>query len=221
MSVYTDLIGKLQAGRDPYGEFHAANWPTDDFGFLRDEHAVLFAGLVAERRPSVIIEVGSFLGKSARVFAGAIRVGGWDGAVVCVDTWLGENVLWGIREHRERLRFRYGRPTAYETFMANVCAARLEGYIVPVPMASVSAARLLKQHGVMADMIYIDGCHETPDVYHDLTAYWERLRPGGLMIIDDYQPDPMFTGLVLDVDRWRKENDLDIEVIGDKALVRK
>jgi len=35
-------------------------------------------------------------------------------------------------------------------------------------------------------MIYIDGSHETPDVFSDAALSYRLLRIGGLMIFDDY-----------------------------------
>ena len=48
-----------------------------------------------ELRPSTIVEVGSFLGCSSRHFAGLLKAANLDSVVVCVDTWLAEEVLYG------------------------------------------------------------------------------------------------------------------------------
>lgn len=39
------------------------------------------------------------------------------------------------------------------------------------------------------DIVYIDGCHETPYVISDLMHYPPMLKPGGLLVIDDVGRD--------------------------------
>jgi predicted O-methyltransferase YrrM len=39
------------------------------------------------------------------------------------------------------------------------------------------------------DVVYIDGSHAAQDVLEDLVLSWRLLRPGGLMILDDYEHD--------------------------------
>lgn len=36
------------------------------------------------------------------------------------------------------------------------------------------------------DLIYVDGSHLYDDVSNDLTQAWQRLNPGGLLLIDDW-----------------------------------
>lgn len=36
------------------------------------------------------------------------------------------------------------------------------------------------------DLVYIDGSHKFPTCYEDLLEGWERLRPGGILIADDF-----------------------------------
>lgn len=37
------------------------------------------------------------------------------------------------------------------------------------------------------DLIYVDGSHLYDDVHNDLFEAWERLNPGGLLMIDDWE----------------------------------
>jgi len=215
-----DAIRRLHNGVDPFAGFDPAGWanPADKW----DSHHPWFDETIRELRPRVIVEVGSFLGASSRHFANALAQGGLDGVVVCVDTWLAEEVLWGVAEWRAALRFEHGRPQVYNVWLANALASGLQDYLCPLSMDSTNGARYLASKGMSADMVYIDGCHMEGDVYRDLAIYWERvLRPGGVMLIDDYQHTPDFAGVVHDVDRFAAGVHQRPEIRGTKARLRK
>lgn len=213
-----EAVRALHDGLDPFNDFDPTGWVdlTDEW----DSHHHWFDACVAEIRPRVVVEVGSFLGASSRHFAAALERERVDGVVVCVDTWLGEQVLWNNARWRPVLRITHGRPEYYMVWMANALAAGLEEYLCPLPMPSPNAARYLKSRGVAAELIYIDGSHDQGDVYHDLALYWELvLRPGGVMLIDDYSHQ--YPGLMADVDRFVSERHLERLTDGLKVRLRK
>lgn len=219
-SARDDLINRLHDGIDPFVGFDPTGWvdSTDEW----DSHAPIFDQLVGELHPRVIVEVGSFLGASSRHFAAAMRGLAVEGVVVCVDTWLAEQVLWNNPRWRPVLRHVNGRPEFYKVWLANALAAGLQDYLCPLPMASANAARYLKSRGVAADLVYIDASHDEGDVYRDLALYWDLvLRPGGVMLIDDYQRCPDFAGVVHDVDQFAADRRLRLDVSGFKARFRK
>lgn len=215
-----EIIQALHDGIDPFAGFDPTGWadPTDEW----DSHHPFFDAAVRELRPRVIVEVGSFLGASSRHFALALHAAGADGVVVCVDTWLAEQVLWNNPRWRPVLRHVNGRPEFYKVWLANALAAGLEPYLCPLPMPSPNGARYLKSRGVVADLVYIDASHDEGDVIRDLELYWDLvLRPGGVMLVDDYQHTPDFMGVVHDVDLFAARRGLHVEVGGFKAWLRK
>lgn len=171
-------------------------------------------------QPQIIIEVGTFLGRSALHMGEHIKALGLDSAIICVDTWLGDEHHWLEPEVRHLLEHRYGRPEFYHTFCANVWGSNLQETIIPLSMDSISGARLLSRLGVKADMIYVDGGHVGGEVYRDLVNFWSLLRPGGAMLMDDYG-DGRFQGLTDDVNRFAREQGLPLEVNGHKARLWK
>lgn len=214
----TQAVRLLHDGVDPFSNV-PPTW-TPDLTDKWDSHAAIFDHTVAELRPQVIVEVGSFLGASARHFAAALNRERIDGVVICVDTWLGEQVLWNSAEWRPHLRITHGRPEYYQAFMANAVQTGQWPYLCPLPMPSPNAARYLKSRGVVADLVYIDGSHDQGDVYHDLVLYWSLvLRPGGVMLIDDY--DLGYPGVMNDVDRFVSERGLALHTDGLKVRLRK
>ena len=42
----------------------------------------------------------------------------------------------------------------------------------------------------MADIVYIDGDHSYRAAFQDLGDYWDLLRPGGSMLVDDFKGYP-------------------------------
>lgn len=216
-----EVIRKLYpAEGDPFAGFDPAGWadPADEW----DSHHSYFDECVAELRPRVIVEVGSFLGVSSRHFANQLAQRQIDGCVVCVDTWLAERVLWGVAQWRPHLRITNGRPETFKVWMANAVLSGLTDYLCPLPMDSRGGARYLSDRGVVASLIYIDGSHERGDVIQDLALYWDQvLAPGGVMLVDDYQHTADFAGVVHDVDQFVCERGLRLDVRGTKALLRK
>lgn len=201
-STFHELVRVVHGGKNPY---LGAIWykPEPMFQPTWGSEDPWFHELLDQLRPQVIIEVGTFLGRSAIHMGSRLKELGLDSAIICVDTWLGDEIHWTLPEVRPLLMHEFGRPEFYKAFLGNVVHKRLDKTIVPLPMDSMSAARLLAKLGIHADFIYIDGGHAEGEVYRDLENYWNRLRKGGAMLVDDYMPgEPMFEGIVKDVDRF-------------------
>lgn len=145
--------------------------PFDAHGWFG--HAEAFGNIIANRPIKTVIEIGSWLGASTRFLAGAIPE---DGVVYAVDTWCGSP---DEPEHLRDPRM----PFLYQLFLSNVKHAGLTHKIVPVRMASLEAARALN---VQADMIYIDGAHDTVSVLNDILHWYLHLKPDGFMCGDDW-----------------------------------
>jgi Methyltransferase domain len=127
-----------------------------------------------------------------------------DGAVLCIDTWLGglEHLLWE-NEWNIRPFCRHGYPTLFYQFLANVMREGLQDFIVPLPTTSLIGARWMRKKGLVADVIYIDGSHDEEDVYNDLKEFWRVLRPGGVMCGDDFSI--VWYSVICAVNRFAKE----------------
>jgi len=169
--------------------------------------------------PLIIIEVGSWMGQSALTLASYLKVSKEKGIIICVDTWLGS---W---EHMTPSEpdgcFQYyknGYPTFYYQFLANICNNQMQDVILPIANTSINAARFLEDK-IQADMIYIDASHFEDDVYNDCYYYWKILKPGGILVGDDWGKDwyPVICG----VNRFAKERELKIWVLDRYWLLQK
>lgn len=130
----------------------------------------------------LVIDVGTWKGQSTITLATAMKKRGLDGCVIAVDTFLGSPEHWN-GEHFTR---RHAMPDLYQTFLANVFAAGVHDYIVPVPQTSVTAAMIFQRLELQAAVVHVDAAHEYEEVMRDATEYWKLLAPGGYMIGDDY-----------------------------------
>ncbi len=171
--------------------FDASAYPLDLSGW--GSTAPIFEELLTTERPRLIIEVGTWKGASAIHMAALCDQLGLDARIVCVDTWLGAYEMWSDTCDPERygsLRRRWGYPTVYEQFLANVVHTGHADRILALPQTSQIAARLFWHAGIRADLIYIDASHDEADVAADICAFVPLVRPGGVLFGDDFDAWP-------------------------------
>lgn len=185
MTAFRDVSAAIWRGYDVFENF-TPDPDTDAQGWNSD-HVFLTDTMVRER-PRVVVELGVWKGASTMTMAEALRANGIDGCVVAVDTWLGSSEHWMKDEHRADLRLAHGYPQMYTTFLSNIVANGFSRHVVPLPLDSANAAIVLRKSGVAADVVHIDGSHDYESTLADLRRWWEVLSPGGVMIVDDYDP---------------------------------
>lgn len=197
MTTYQLLIDKLHKGKNPYTNFPAREWDGAWYGDPGARRHI-FHQAIDKAKPGLIIEVGSFVGESAIFMAGYLR--DRDAAILCVDTWYG-----GVDHYKgapEKINMHFGRPDLYYRFMSNVVQRGCEDRIVPLALDSINAARLLKWMGIQADMVYVDASHEESDVLRDYLFFWELVKPGGVMLCDDWSGH--FPDVIKDGEKFMK-----------------
>lgn len=107
----------------------------------------------------VIVEIGSYLGRSTRALADHTP-----GVVYAIDDWYGpRDVDWLTPEQRE---------TCYTDFLKNINPGRT------YPINKDHAAATVPE---VPDMVFIDGDHEYASVRRDIDLWLPRLAPGGLL----------------------------------------
>ena len=164
---------------------------------------------MAEVRPNVVVEVGTWKGASLLRMHRIARELGLDCQFVCIDTWLGSSEHWLNPKERHHLRLEGGRPELHRQFVFNLIASDATD-VFPLPMTSVAAAEVLHALGIQADLVYIDAGHSEREVAADLECYLPVLRPGGVLFGDDYHPS--WPGLVRSVDAFVREHRLELEL---------
>lgn len=173
---------------NPYVGFPLEKYEVDIQGWGAGPEGVhpIFEDVLGRLKPRLIIEVGTWKGHSALNMASLMDKLGLPGHIVCVDTFLGSPDHYLSEELYDLMKVKNGFPSLYPQFLANVLLSGQQERIVPFPMTSDGAARLMKKRGIVADLIYVDGDHEYEVVSRDLANYWQLLRPGGVILGDDY-----------------------------------
>jgi len=207
--------------QSPYENFPYLDYPRDLQGW--GSEAEVFKRLIEQVKPSLILEVGTWKGASAIHMVNLLKAQNIVAPVICIDTWLGgiETVKGNpVKDITEKIPRRFGYPQLYFQFLANVLHSNAQNYIVPIPLHSTAAFKLLSHWQIKADFIYIDGSHEEEDVYADLCHYWQLLRSEGILLGDDYY-DRCFPGVFLAAHRFAKENNLQLCHEGNKFWFKK
>ncbi len=179
---------QLLYDRSPFEGFDPAAYPDDLQGWGSDDP--IFETVIGFARPRLIVEVGSWKGRSAVNMAGICRRLGLDTKILCVDTWLGNPEVLLKRtsdpEPYRSMQYRHGWPHLYFQFLANVARRGLHDVITPLPQTSDNAAHLIRALNLVPDIVYIDAAHEYPPVIADLRAYYPLLRDNGVLLGDDF-----------------------------------
>jgi cephalosporin hydroxylase len=225
--VRTQLLNQISQGVDPFTGFTSDPNKARAIGWNSDHPWLMET--IDELTPEIIFECGVWYGGSVITMANWAKKRGLNTQVIACDTFLACHILRRIQEWVPALEVKFGRPTYWENFYANVMDKSLQDRIIPLHMEAITAARYLRLQGVMVDMIHHDSSHQSPDVFNDIRELWRILKPGGYFIIDDYIKDPSlheddamyFNGLCKDVDQFVSENNLNLEVLGVKARFRK
>ena len=130
-------------------------------GWLRsDEGEALYALACQCHSPGVILEIGSYVGKSTTWLAKGSRSG--SGLKV-----------YSVDPHHEN---------TFEEFMRNMRRAGIEDLVVPYVMTSAEAAHKIGEAVVLA---FVDGSHTYEDVRLDLKLWFPRVVEGGYMAFHD------------------------------------
>ncbi len=201
-----------------YEGFDHSEYPHE-VGMAGGAASPVFEQIIRVLKPRMMIEVGSWTGASAINIGQLLKQHVGESTLLCIDTWLGSHHLLWSDELRPQLYLKHGFPMQYFQFIANMMKQGLEDVVLPLPMTSSAAANYLAMKDVQVDCIYVDGSHDEEDVYSDVTKYWKLLRPGGVMIGDDYSP--RYPGCVKAVNRFIYEEGLIIKVLEKKWVVEK
>jgi hypothetical protein len=157
----SDLMAPIDSGRTfttRWFDVHAKEWT----GIFEAEH--LFD------KPINILEIGSWEGRSTCFFLHYLK----SAHITAVDTWQGGD------EHST-----YTQLTEIDKlFDSNV--AQFVDRVTKAQSTSLEYFRK-RDSKTLFDVIYVDGSHYADDVMIDALLSFAALKPGGIMIFDDYR----------------------------------
>jgi predicted O-methyltransferase YrrM len=142
-------------------------------------HGQKILELVEQHRPVVCVELGTWMGASAIPVARAIRR--WGGTLTCIDTWSGTVDGQAI----------YRAPWMLASCGRNLIEAGVSANVRLIPSTTMDAAGFWNQP---IDYLYVDADHSYDSVMADLLAWVPHVKPGGLILGDDYGSD-MYPGV--------------------------
>jgi predicted O-methyltransferase YrrM len=125
------------------------------------------------------LEIGSFMGLSATVFASCVASRRNKNArIFCVDTWEGSV------EHQDLAVIK--NKELYDVFKANITRAEVDHLITPCRGKSVEVASQFNNNSI--DIIFIDGDHTYEGSLADMKAWLPKLKKGGRFLGHDAIP---------------------------------
>lgn len=141
--------------------------------------------------PLLVVEVGSWKGKSCVAMAETIKGMGFTNFnIICIDTWLGapEFWTWGLNDPTRggSLVRVNGYPSVFLTFTKNIKLKGHHDVVAPFPLSSQQALEVLKYYKLEPDLIYVDASHEYEAVKEDIKGWSSILKQNGTLMGDDY-----------------------------------
>lgn len=119
--------------------------------------------------PCVVVEIGSFRGRTAIWMASQAKV-----LVYAIDPWDLGSKDGGHKFYDSSHRLAFDRQVADSGFADRI-----------VPIADFSA-RVAKRWNMPIGLLHIDGWHDTVAISQDVTLWSKHLVSGGTIVIDDY-----------------------------------
>jgi len=125
---------------------------------------------------SVIVEIGSFKGRSTACLA----LGSASSTkIYAIDTFDGNK-----QDFLEGVQFKGGN--FYDTFVRNMKKLRIFHRIIPIIGFSAKIGERWKKP---IDLLFIDGSHVYEDVKRDFELFFPWVNPGGLVVFHDVTPE--------------------------------
>ncbi len=163
--------------KEPSNEPHLHGW-------LGRGNKAYLTSLVKNENIKVIVELGSWYGKSAHMM---MTEANHDITLFCVDLWSGEDIKEGNQViTAKKFGDMVDKHSLYETFIKNLWEYR--GKVVPLQMTTLEGLKVIHQLGVKPDVVYIDANHTYDDVKAEFMLIKE-LFPDTQICGDDYNFD--------------------------------
>jgi predicted O-methyltransferase YrrM len=138
--------------------------------------------------PATFVEIGIWQGRSTIYLANKIKQSGKPITFYAIDTFEGSP------ENAEAMAYFAAQGTTLEaTFRDNLRRCACEDYVNVIVGRSLEAVDRFAPQSL--DFVFIDGAHDYASVKADIAAWRTKVKPGGWMAGDDYNP-PLWPGVV-------------------------
>lgn len=151
-------------------------------GWTEPDRACEMAELVCQIKPKVIVEIGTFGGRSAIAMAFALRHVNKGGKIYCLDPWRLDYAKEGEwKDNQEWYEKNVDLHVIHRTCMEAIWSHNIDEWLVVIRAASQHCADLFPQ----IDLLLVDGNHSEIASYRDVELYVPRVRKGGFILMDD------------------------------------
>jgi predicted O-methyltransferase YrrM len=154
----------------------------DGYDFSQDwfsHHIPSFERILADLRPTRLMEIGCYEGRSTTYLIERCAEFG-PLQLHSVDTWQGSADLSAEKMAGVERRFDANVAKAMSRAGTEVAHRKIR------ERSSIALAGLISERAAPFDLIYVDGSHTAPDTLTDAVLAFQLLRVGGVMIFDDY-----------------------------------
>lgn len=160
---------------------------NDVFGWC--DFTDIYDEVVAENDSGLLVEIGSFLGRSAIYMGEKIKESGKNLKLICVDLFPTPLELerWkqsGAGQGEEFRILSELKDSHINTFCENVYQCGVNDYIVPIKSDSHKASSLFPDNYL--SFIFVDAGHSRDIVLKDLELWWPKLISGKVMAGHDF-----------------------------------
>lgn len=159
-------------------------------GWCPDHKARQMCMQVMSCKPSVVVEIGVFGGKSLVPLAIGCRKND-KGRVYAIDPWENDaclehypaddpNVGWWSQQNLDKV---------YQQFVDYLKANGLSPWVRIIRARAEDVVNIFSPPDMLIDVLHIDGNHATETACRDVRLYLPRVRPGGWVWMDDVNWD--------------------------------
>lgn len=175
--VFQDASDSEAAKHEVYTDVQG--WTTPDILRIYDEQLTGFG-----RNKAVVVELGTWKGRSAIYMASEIKRRHKNVDFYCVDTWEGNA---DEPDMQELIKDANAKGGLYQQFIRNINRCGVADYIKPLRMTTVEGAKQFADHSI--NFCYIDAGHSYDCVLADLRAYYPKMVPGACIAGHDIARD--------------------------------
>ncbi len=157
------------------------NW-TDVPGFF-DSDLVYKMAVKSATENSVFVEIGTWRGKSTSCMGQLIKSSGKNIKFYAIDTFDGSDE----DLHQEWIQyFKDTNTSLFDEYENNLKLCGVYDVVHTIKSTSIEASSMFDDESI--DFIFIDGAHDYKSVLDDISSWYPKIKPGGLICGDDYAP---------------------------------
>lgn len=151
-------------------------------GWTKPDRACEMAQLIIENKPKVVVELGTFGGRSAIAMAFALRENNDGGRLYSVDPWRLEYAQEGEwADNQKWWEQNISLNEIHTKCMNAIWSHNIDNWLVVIRAASQHVHQLFPS----IDMLLIDGNHSEVASLRDAELYVPKVRSGGIVMADD------------------------------------